>query len=125
MSRHPLQLLIRPETMKAHRARWYVYSGPYGELEPLDSKRSYYGMGYDVKCSCGLWESTTGGATRASVERDLFDHRFAEQNAAEEGLPGSRPETWPEDVLRGYIKRHQAELRADADAEHELESMVS
>lgn len=123
-SRHPLQYLIRPETVKAHRVRWYVYSGPYGELEPLESRRSYHGMGYDVKCSCG-WESKTGGATRTSVQDALWTHRRDEQNAADEGLPGSDPSIWPEDILRDYIARHQAELRADADAEHELEGKVS
>lgn len=117
--------LIRPETMKAHRASWFVYSGPYGEMEPLSSKRRYYGMGYDVTCSCGRWSSKTGGATRRSVAEDLWQHRYAEQNAADEGLPGADPAAWPAEVLRDYIDRHQAELRAEAGAEHDPESRVS
>lgn len=124
MRTHCFRSSIRPETLTAHKARWYVYSGPHGEIEPLDSKRSYYGMGYDVKCSCG-WESRTGGATRTSVHDALWTHRWDEQNAADEGLPNADPSTWPEDVLRGYIARHQAELRADADDEHDLEGLVS
>lgn len=110
MRTHCFRSSIRPGTLAAHKARWYVYS--------------YYGMGYDVKCSCG-WESRTGGATRTSVHDALWTHRWDEQNAADDGLPNSDPSTWPEDVLRDYLARHQAELRADADAEHELESRVS
>jgi hypothetical protein len=122
MASHPLQYLIRPETMKAHRASWYVYSGAYGEMERAESGRSYYGMGYDAKCSCG-WESKTGGATRTSVQDALWTHRRDEQNAADEGLPNSDPATWPHDVLTDYLERHAAELRADA--EHNLEGRVS
>jgi hypothetical protein len=104
-SRHPLQYLIRPETMKAHRAAWHVYSGPCGELERVQSGRTYTGMGYDVMCSCGAWESRTGGALRHSVEDALWEHRSAEQAAADEGLPNSDPATWAPEVLAEYLAR--------------------
>lgn len=62
-------------TVTGHRITWYVYAGPYGERERLVSGRGYYGMGYDAACECG-WESRTGGATRASVCRDVRGHKF-------------------------------------------------
>jgi hypothetical protein len=82
-SRHPLQYMIRPDTMRAHRVRWYVYSGPYGELEPVQSGRTYAGMGYEAMCSCGAWQSRTGGALRRSVEDAVWDHRYDEQGSAD------------------------------------------
>lgn len=72
------ELLLSPETMKGHRVRWFAYSGPYGEKEPLRSGQKLIGIGYDVTCSCG-WESKTGGAIKASVQRDLLAHRLDEQ----------------------------------------------
>lgn len=32
---------------------------------------------WDASCSCG-WESRTGGATKASVQRDVDDHKWDE-----------------------------------------------
>ena len=58
-------------TETKHRIRWYVYAGD----EMIPHTASMRGTwGYDVKCSCG-WESRTGGATRTSVERDVWFHK--------------------------------------------------
>lgn len=115
---------IRPEILAAHKATWFVYSGPYGEKERLQSGRKYYGMGYDAACSCG-WDSRTGGATRRSVRTALEDHRWDEQWAADNGLPCADSSKWPDDVRAEFIRKYQEKLRADADAEHALESLVS
>jgi len=72
--------LIRPEIMKAHRARWFVWAG--GEKIPhAATMRGLWG--YDVTCSCGEWESKTGGATRGSVADALWDHRYSAQCEAD------------------------------------------
>ena len=70
--------LITPQTMREHRARWFVYAGPSGgpfEKIPHNSKMRGSWAGYDVTCSCG-WESCTGGAIRSYVADKLDDHRF-------------------------------------------------
>ena len=77
--------LITPETVKAHQARWFVYTGGYGQpLEKIPHAASTRGhwRGYDVECSCG-WESKTGGATKTSVANDLWEHRLSAQVNAE------------------------------------------
>jgi hypothetical protein len=71
--------LITPATMQAHRATWYVWANGV-RFRHRSSMRGTWG--WDVTCSCG-WESRTGGATRGSVENDLFDHRYGAQCAAE------------------------------------------
>jgi hypothetical protein len=73
-------LLLTPETMRAHRARWFVYAG--GQKLPHAASMRGHWPGWDVACSCG-WESRTGGATRTSVSDALLDHRWSEQCAAE------------------------------------------
>lgn len=72
-------LMIRPETLKAHQATWFVWSG--GEKMRRTSKMMGT-WGYDVTCSCG-WQSRTGGATKRSVEDALFDHRYDAQIKAD------------------------------------------
>ena len=76
--------LITAETRRAHRARWFVYGGGYGEplvKMPRQATMRGHWPGYDVECSCG-WKSKTGGATRRSVEDMLWDHRYSEQAKA-------------------------------------------
>ena len=78
-----LSSLLTPETMRAHRARWFVYAGGGGTGVPLTRIPHQATMrgswpGYDVACSCG-WESHTGGAGRRYVEGQLFDHRYEAQ----------------------------------------------
>ena len=75
--------LISDDTRRAHRARWFVYTGAVvnGLCERVARTAGMRGprpFGYDVVCSCG-WESHTGGATRGSVEQALWEHRWTEQ----------------------------------------------
>jgi hypothetical protein len=75
------RLLVRPETLAAHRARWFVYAGGYGtpltKIPHTASMRGHW-PGWDVTCSCG-WESRTGGAVRSYVADKLLDHRLDAQ----------------------------------------------
>lgn len=82
MSLHTLGL-ITGQTMREHRARWYVYAGGHGtplEKTPHAATMRGHWPGFDVTCSCG-WESRTGGATRRSVADMLDDHRLDAQAA--------------------------------------------
>ena len=75
--------LIADETMCEHRATWWVWgwNSSTGEQRKMRHASTMRGTwGWDVTCSCG-WESRTGGATRASVQRDLDDHRLDAQLA--------------------------------------------
>jgi hypothetical protein len=77
---HILSKYLSPETKKAHRATWYVWSG--GEkMRAASTMRGTWG--WDATCSCGRWQSHTGGATRGSVEDALYDHRRDAEFAAE------------------------------------------
>jgi hypothetical protein len=70
---------ISPETMREHRARWFVYAG----REKIRHTATMRGQwGYDVECSCG-WKTRTGGGVRSYVEDELFAHRFSAQCDAE------------------------------------------
>lgn len=68
---------ISPETMREHRATWWVYSEP-GNTDRATRIRHQASMrgawGYDVTCSCG-WDSRTGGGLRRYVAECLEDHR--------------------------------------------------
>jgi hypothetical protein len=94
---HVLRHFITAETKREHRARWFVYAG--GNGAPLEKIRWQSTMrghwpGYDAECSCG-WASKTGGATKASVEDALWDHRFgaqSEQAHIPMASPGARTE---------------------------------
>lgn len=56
---------------KEHRIRWYVKSGD----EFIPKTKTMRGQwGHDAKCSCG-WESRTGGATAAAVQREVKSHK--------------------------------------------------
>jgi hypothetical protein len=83
-----LNSLLTAETMRAHRARWFVYAGGYGtpltKIRHQSSMRGHW-PGWDVECSCGKWESKTGGATKTSVADALWDHRYSAQAEAEMG----------------------------------------
>lgn len=85
MSGHVLNYLLTEETKREHRARWHVYTGGIdpetGRRERIRWQKTMRGFwpGYDVVCSCGEWESKTGGATRTSVEDALWDHRYEKQ----------------------------------------------
>lgn len=59
-------------TATKHRIRWYVWA----EGVKMQHTANMRGMwGWDAACSCG-WESRTGGATRRSVERLVWSHKW-------------------------------------------------
>ena len=73
-----MSTLIRPETMKAHRATWYVWAGGR-KIRHQSTMRGAWG--WDVVCSCGEFETRTGGATKKYVESELWDHRYSAQQS--------------------------------------------
>jgi hypothetical protein len=76
---HVLNYLLTDETKRTHRGTWWVWAG--GEkLRHTATMRGTWG--WDVTCSCGNYESRTGGATRHSVEESFFDHRYSAQSEA-------------------------------------------
>jgi hypothetical protein len=82
--------LISAETMKAHRATWYVWAGGVKMRRQATMRGSW---GYDVTCSCGEFETRTGGAVRRYVEEKLWFHRFEAQEAATPSpFPGDQEE---------------------------------
>jgi hypothetical protein len=72
--------MISPEVMKAHRATWYVWAGGV-KMPRQATMRGFWG--HDVTCSCGEFDSRTGGATRRTVEDMLFGHRLEAQGERE------------------------------------------
>jgi hypothetical protein len=72
------------DTIRAHRARWFVWAWDgQGHSEKLPHTSTMRGLwGWDVECSCG-WKTSTGGATRRSVEQDLWFHRWSAEQDAE------------------------------------------
>ena len=73
--------LISRETMREHRARWFVYAGGYGtptEKIPHAASMRGHWPGWDVTCSCG-WQTNTGGAIKAYVADKLWEHRWSAQ----------------------------------------------
>jgi hypothetical protein len=79
--------LISAETMKAHRAVWYVWAGdgspgyPRQKIRRQATMRGFWG--YDATCSCGEFETRTGGGTRQCIEDELWSHRFSAQTEME------------------------------------------
>jgi len=72
-----LNSLISAETMREHRATWWVYPEPGNTVTRIRRQATMRGQwGHDVTCSCG-WDSRTGGGLRRYVEDLLFDHRFS------------------------------------------------
>jgi hypothetical protein len=68
--------LITKETMKAHRMRWFVYADGV-RMPKVATMRGQWG--YDVECSCGKWDTKTGGATKYYIDGEIFDHRLSAQ----------------------------------------------
>lgn len=61
------------------RIRWWVYTGERdadGRAVRIPRTATMRGRwpGYDAECSCG-WESATGGAIRAYIERQVWMHK--------------------------------------------------
>jgi hypothetical protein len=61
-----------------HRITWYVWAsnadGDRAKLRHTASMRGRW-TGWDATCKCG-WQSRTGGAIKASVQRDVWDHKL-------------------------------------------------
>lgn len=74
-----MSFLISAETMKAHRATWYVWAGGVKMRRQATMRGS---RGYDVTCSCGEFETRTGGGTYNHVANELWFHRYRAQEAA-------------------------------------------
>lgn len=55
-----------------HSIRWWAYVD--GGRVPRQSTMKSGQFGWDVTCSCG-WESRTGGATMASLDRTVAAHK--------------------------------------------------
>jgi hypothetical protein len=66
-------LYVTPETMQAHRIRWF---GVVGNLRvPRNRHMAAKDWGWDVECSCG-WKSRTGGALHVRIREAIEDHRW-------------------------------------------------
>lgn len=72
---------LTKETLKAHRATWYVWAEGVKMRRQAIMRGTW---GYDVTCSCGEFETRTGGAVRSYVEEELWHHRYEAQSAAGE-----------------------------------------
>ena len=74
-------------TKTTHRISWYVWAwdpttGASEKLRHASTMRGTWG--WDAECTCG-WGSHTGGATRGSVERDVWFHKHIDTDGP--GLP--------------------------------------
>lgn len=66
----------RTNRVPGHRIAWSVWGyGPQGSYKIPHTANMRGTWGWDATCSCG-WETRTGGATRGSVERDVWRHMF-------------------------------------------------
>lgn len=57
--------------MNKPRIRWYVWAGGQKLAHTANMRGTW---GWDAECSCG-WDSHTGGATKGSVEREVWFHK--------------------------------------------------
>lgn len=87
--------LFSAETLKAHRATWWVWADGVKMRHQASMRGSW---GYDVTCSCGEFETRTGGGTRNYVESELWFHRYeaeavllARECPRDPQIPGSVP----------------------------------
>jgi hypothetical protein len=56
--------------------RWFVWADGATRPVRIPHTSMMRGQwGWDATCSCG-WESRTGGATRGSVEKAVWGHKF-------------------------------------------------
>jgi len=62
----------RTNRVPGHRISWSVWAGGQ-KLPHTSTMRGTWG--WDATCSCGF-QTRTGGATRASVERDVWNHMY-------------------------------------------------
>lgn len=60
------------DIVPGHKITWWVYAGRERIRKTAQMRGPW---GHDATCECG-WDSHTGGATRGSVERDVWFHKF-------------------------------------------------
>jgi len=65
--------------MAAHNIRWWVYAGSE-RIRHTTRMRGQWG--YDATCSCGHFDTKTGGATRAYIEQEIWLHKFGTTSSA-------------------------------------------
>lgn len=67
-----------------HRITWYVWASngtDRAKLRRTSTMRGHW-TGWDATCECG-WASNTGGATKTSVQRDVWNHKLDVHLAAQ------------------------------------------
>jgi hypothetical protein len=87
MSAHPRGVLpVRPETVRAHRVRWFARTAT--ARIPRTSQMRGGDWGWDATCSCG-WETGTGGGVETYVAQKIAQHRWDAEWTADhqEGQP--------------------------------------
>ena len=64
-----------------HRIQWWAYAhdGLGNEWKIRRSNTMRGSWGYDVTCSCG-WETKTGGAIRAYLQREVRWHKMSHED---------------------------------------------
>ena len=65
--------MITEETKKNHRGIWFVYAGTELIRRTAQMRGTWP---YEVKCSCGNFETRTGGGTAGYCKQQLEDHRY-------------------------------------------------
>ncbi len=65
--------------MSAHKIEWWAYTYDSAGNEHLIRRNNWMRgpWGYDVVCSCG-WKTTTGGAIRAYIQKEVRRHKIEE-----------------------------------------------
>lgn len=58
--------------MTTHRMTWYVYAGAERIRRTATMRGTW---GYDVECSCGQWQTNTGGATERYIRGEIYLHK--------------------------------------------------
>lgn len=89
--------LVSRETLKAHKATWWVNTGERDASAPCGQQRirktaglAGFWPGHVATCSCG-WDSRTDGQIRARAADALDDHRFTAETDAQVTAEGPCP----------------------------------
>jgi hypothetical protein len=63
--------------VSGHRITWYVWDSNGADRTKIRHTASMRGSwpDWDATCECG-WQSHTGGAIKASVQRDVWNHKL-------------------------------------------------
>lgn len=93
------------DTRREHRVRWFVWSrkDSRSPLQCFPHTSSMYDPDFgrwDAECTCGQWESKTGGIPRPLVQDMIEQHRSEVQLQRMYG-EGLCPDWWPDAVVLG------------------------